>query len=892
MISPIDKIITAKSKNWNILDLSGSGLTELPREIFDLTNLKTLKLGKYRLPQKNYIKDIPKDIGKLSDLEVLDLTDNQITTLPDEISKLKKLKRLVLSSNNFANFPLSICELENLEELFIGNNYFSQLPREIQKLKKLHTLRLNSNKFKSIPDEINLLPALKHLYLYDNPIKNVPKELIGIREDVYAMVQQWFMDKDDGESFIYEAKLILVGEAEAGKTTLSEKLRDPSYPLNPTQPMTKGIVVNKWEFPYTESQMFCANIWDFGGQDIMHATHRYFLTERSLYVLVVDVRAEKTDFYYWLNTIELFSGKSPVIIVMNEKHSYRKELSNSIIERFKDTIVGIFDVNLKDNEGLEKLSVNIKKQLISLPHIGQEKMLNKWLAIRNTLQSHDKDFISFEDYERIAKRFGVNDTEQAMRIAKILHELGVILHFQNDAVLRNIIILNKSWATEAVYLVLLDKKVAQNFGKVTLDDLDRIWKYYPTSKRNDLIQLMINFLLCYEVEKNKLYIVPQLLPENPDNTNYSQNFNEPELYFQFNYPKFIPKGIISQLIVKMNKYIHENTQWKTGILLKIDDTFAEIIEDFFDRRIKIRISGKDKRNALTIIRKEINEINETFEKLETVEEIPCGCTMNHEEEKPFFMKRSVLDNYKLKNIKKIKCEVCLKDLLVLQLLDTTIGDEGYLEDINEYLKLQPEKIDEQYILNLLESENNQVEFKETFHVPVFRREDKKFLEDEYNQWINNPNKKDAAISRKKTIEDTLKTKEAEEIVIHNVIKTLVAFANSNGGELIIGIGEDKNGSPYIYGMEADLKKAGGKDAFMNTKFDRLISERIDKSFFALIEKREWVKVYGKEVWLLRVKASQQEVYCNNGKKESEPKEMFYIRREISTVELQGRELVK
>lgn len=32
------------------------------------------------------------------------------------------------------------------------------------------------------------------------------------------------------------------------------------------------------------------HVWDFGGQEIMHATHQFFLTERSLYLLVLSGR--------------------------------------------------------------------------------------------------------------------------------------------------------------------------------------------------------------------------------------------------------------------------------------------------------------------------------------------------------------------------------------------------------------------------------------------------------------------------------------------------------------------------------------------------------------------------------------------------------------------------
>ena len=50
---------------------------------------------------------------------------------------------------------------------------------------------------------------------------------------------------------------------------------------------------------------FQVNIWDFGGQEIYHATHQFFLTRRSVYILVCDDRKEDTDFFYWLQVVEL-----------------------------------------------------------------------------------------------------------------------------------------------------------------------------------------------------------------------------------------------------------------------------------------------------------------------------------------------------------------------------------------------------------------------------------------------------------------------------------------------------------------------------------------------------------------------------------------------------------
>jgi internalin A len=55
------------------------------------------------------------------------------------------------------------------------------------------------------------------------------------------------------------------------------------------------------------------HVWDFGGQEIQHATHQFFLTERSLYLVVLNGRAgdEENDAEYWLKFVKTFGASSP-----------------------------------------------------------------------------------------------------------------------------------------------------------------------------------------------------------------------------------------------------------------------------------------------------------------------------------------------------------------------------------------------------------------------------------------------------------------------------------------------------------------------------------------------------------------------------------------------------
>src|SRR5215207_5566414 len=72
------------------LDLSGKGLVWLPPEIGQLTSLKRLFLT------NNQLEGLPHEIGRLTNLTRLVLSNNQLTRLPNEIGQLSSLEGLSL----------------------------------------------------------------------------------------------------------------------------------------------------------------------------------------------------------------------------------------------------------------------------------------------------------------------------------------------------------------------------------------------------------------------------------------------------------------------------------------------------------------------------------------------------------------------------------------------------------------------------------------------------------------------------------------------------------------------------------------------------------------------------------------------------------------------------
>ncbi len=165
------RIREAEARQSIALDLRGLALKELPAEIGRLSQLKTLDL------RSNQLKEVLAEIGQLSQLRMLDLRSNQLTELPAEIGQLLQLSRLILSGNQLKELPAELGELSQLKLLHLALNQLMEVPPEIGQLSQLRTLDLRSNLLTELPAEIGQLSQLKSLNLPRNQLKDVPAEL-------------------------------------------------------------------------------------------------------------------------------------------------------------------------------------------------------------------------------------------------------------------------------------------------------------------------------------------------------------------------------------------------------------------------------------------------------------------------------------------------------------------------------------------------------------------------------------------------------------------------------------------------------------------------------------------------------------------------------------------
>ncbi|MBW4523291.1 MAG: leucine-rich repeat domain-containing protein, partial [Scytolyngbya sp. HA4215-MV1] len=635
----------------------------------------------------NSLSTLPPEIVQLRSLQSLELSNNSLSTLPPEIVQLTSLQSLYLRNNSLSTLPPEIVQLRSLQSLYLGSNALSTLPPEIVQLKSLQSLDLSSNALSTLPPEIRQMAALKTLDLRGNPVP-IPPELLGPKEpylqpgDLETILSFYFQVQDpDATEPLYEAKLLIVGEGEAGKTSLAKKIKNEAYQLDQKEKTTEGIEVIRWEFPLPNGQAFRVNIWDFGGQEIYHATHQFFLTKRSLYALVADDRKENPNFHHWLSVVELLGGDSPVLIIKNEKQdrqcpiNERQLRSEFKVEKFLAT-------NLETNRGLADIKAAIQFYLVHLPHIGTP-LPKIWVRVRAALENYAQHChqISDEKYFDLCRQNGLRDRAEMLRLSSYLHDLGVCLHFQDDALLKKTVILKPEWGTTAVYKVLDTPKVKTNYGRFTHADLTEIWQDRPYAElRDELLHLMMRFKLCYEIPgQPHHYIAPHLLKdEQPDYLNPWDTDNNLILRYQYD---FMPKGILTRLIVEMHRWIEQQTLvWKTGVVLNNGRARAEVIEYNHRREAIVRVSGSDKKAWLAIIDHELNKIHASYDRLKYDTLVPCNCNTCKGSQEPYFYELSQLRERVSNRKQTIECgKPPYHEVKVLKLIDDVLDFETVIQ---------------------------------------------------------------------------------------------------------------------------------------------------------------------------------------------------------------------
>lgn len=271
-----------------------------------------------------------------------------------------------------------------------------------------------------------------------------------------------------------------------------------------------------------------------------------------------------------LDIIGSFGGESPVIVVGNKIDQQPLDLDKRGLMLKYPQIRAIVETSCLDGRGLAELRTAIEREIAGLPHVHDE-LLQSWFNVKTQLEGLDRDYLPYYEYLGMCQTEGIDDDLSQSTLIGFLHDLGVVLNFQDDPRLEETNILNPEWVTQGVYKILNNHALMTEHGGVLkrqflsqLLDPAR----YPRDKHLFIVDMMRKFELCFDFEgfADRKFLIPDLLPKEESATGDWIN----SLAFQYHYD-VLPGNVISRFIVRLNHLIHQNTYWRNGVILAYED---------------------------------------------------------------------------------------------------------------------------------------------------------------------------------------------------------------------------------------------------------------------------------------------------------------------------------
>ncbi|HEV2803623.1 MAG TPA: COR domain-containing protein [Chthoniobacterales bacterium] len=659
------------------LDLSHNELTILPECVRQLVQLQSLDLS------SNQLTILPKWVGQLTRLQSISLYDNQLAALPDTLGELTRLRELWVPKNNLKEFPevlrslsqltlLSlfsnhleivptwIVELHALERLDLDDNEISQIPDEIGQLRGLTDLGLGTtfggNRLTDLPPSLAQLEHLTNLDLDDNPLN---PELAAAYKMGLDAIKRYLRAKAAAKVVLNEAKLILVGEGEVGKSSLLGALRGD--PWQEGRPTTHGIEIKPVKVidPATATEI-TLNGWDFGGQRVYRPTHQLFFSAPAVYLVVWKPREGPQQGFVkeWIKLVKHREPEAKILVVATHGGPEARQPDidrQEIWDLFgENTVIDFFHVDCRPPEpnekngartgackGIEDLKNAIAKVAASLPEVGRS-VPKHWQEAREALRTSKEAYLPLDRVYAICKRHKV-DEEDASLLIRICHRVGDLIHYEHDPVLRNIVVLKPDWLATAVSFVLDDENTRHNHGLVTFRRLGQLWNHrtrapefrYPAPLHSIFLRLMERFDLSYRIaegggnDTDGTSLIAQLVPDVRPETDLKGVWPEDlaqgdEQQLQIcrivetaNNQSATAEGLFYQLIVRLHKFslgranFRDSVHWQRGLVVE-DDTGARAFLEHIGNDVRITVRSPYPPRFLSALTYEVKWLVESF----------------------------------------------------------------------------------------------------------------------------------------------------------------------------------------------------------------------------------------------------------------------------------------
>lgn len=572
------------------VDASDSGLRQIEFPV-GLHALKMIDLSRNALGSAVFLGDCPA-------LEWLDLSGNQL---------------------NCFDLPEGF---QSLTHLYLTENTALRRLHFAVPLRGLEVLHLGACDVEELPAETILSENLRSLYAAKNTPKNIPYIFLGEdnSDNCLDHARRWFAelrDRPGGRN--KQVKLILLGNGNAGKSTLLCALENGKCTCETPHKSTHAVHMKT-----LVKSGVTFNVWDFGGQEVYHGTHRLFMQSPAVQVVLFDPMTEANalegkmtkdrlsddltsdqPLEYWFETAQALSEKSRFLVVQNKLDESPAE--DSRLRAYAgDKQAEFRQISALHGTGVEDVEYFMAKLAKMLPDYNM-LMPASWLAVRNyfaqnlnaqtPLRTVTKDF-----YHRLCRENKVGENTADL-LFDYLHHSGFIYYHPN---LGETIITDQNWALEAIYKVFdREKPWYREFRDRSGGQIiaSRLFEIFGDAYTQEQKQLFLSFMqscgICFKlnteysdehIATSDVYVFTEFLPSDP-NPIAEKDWNERArdvFTFRLRLP-WINRYVVAAFIAALGRKTDIRYIWRNGIQVQTEEGWFKVKIDDLDKAIVVSV---------------------------------------------------------------------------------------------------------------------------------------------------------------------------------------------------------------------------------------------------------------------------------------------------------------
>jgi internalin A len=552
---------------------------------------------------------------KVSDLEPLrGLTSLQnLNCSSTKVSDLEPLRGLTSLQNLNCSFT-KVSDLEllrgltSLQNLDCSDTQVSDL-EPLVGLQTLKTLICNNLKIRDFPGKLLFCENLQELQLDGASIPGIPEEAFTSDSNPFYYncllpLRAHVLDLEVEAIPINCVKILVLGNGDVGKTQLCRHLA--AEPFDPTVLTTHGIALRTIA-PASEGDA-TYYLWDFGGQDVYHSAHTLFMRTAAVFVVLWtpdqealvasdnddDPLQRRHPLTYWLEYVRtLGRPDSPVLVVQSQcDHPGQvvpvPPVDAGLLESYGCLSICNFsartprgaaslkealaDANtyLRDRDGIS--SIGRGRHLVW-------QQLEAWRQADQQLLAPQRlhRTLSQAEFARLCEQIGGVSSPEAL--LRFLHNKGVVFH--SPDLFHNRILLDQSWALDAVYAVFERGStyplIKANDGRLSPSLLAAtVWREYEPEAQELFLSLMCTcgIVFPYREADDDLgleaeYLAPDLLPprSSPQVGRQLQGRwegSDPSLTLTYTY-SFLHGGLVRALLCDLGNHAGDaGVYWRYG----------------------------------------------------------------------------------------------------------------------------------------------------------------------------------------------------------------------------------------------------------------------------------------------------------------------------------------